>query len=116
MNIKGKLQVWAAGEPGRPPDWELPLRDCDPFDRPGCRFCPDFVAGHADLSLGGIGRYAARTFTIVRSERGERMLDDMEADGWITRLRAEEEDPAAVSLIARMASRQQGRWPGPGEG
>jgi len=116
MNIKGKLQVWAAGEPGRPPDWELPLRDCDPFDRPGCRFCPDFVAGHADLSLGGIGRHAARTFTIVRSERGERMLDDMEADGWITRLRAEEEDPAAVSLIARMASRQQGRWPGPGEG
>jgi len=116
MNIKGKLQVWTAGEPGRPPDWELPLRDCDPFDRPGCRFCPDFVAGHADLSLGGIGRHAARTFTIVRSERGERLLDDMERDGWITRLRAEEEDPAALSLIARMASRQQGRWPGPGGG
>jgi coenzyme F420 hydrogenase subunit beta len=103
--------VWTAGERGRPPGWELPLRDCDPFDRPGCRFCPDFVAGHADLSLGGIGRHAARTFTIVRSERAERLLADMERGGWITRLPAEEDDPAAVALIRRMASRQRGRWP-----
>lgn len=111
MNIKGRLQVWAAGEGGRPPGWEIPLRDCDPFDRPGCRDCPDFVAGHADLSLGGIGRHARRTFTIVRSERAERLLADMERDGWITRLPAEEEDPEAVALVRRMASRQMRRWP-----
>ncbi len=111
MNIKGKLQVWTTGERGGTPDLEVPLRDCDPFDRPGCRCCPDFTAGHADLSLGGIGRHAARTFAIVRSERAERLLADMERDGWITMLPAQEDDPAAVSLIGRLASRQRGRWP-----
>jgi coenzyme F420 hydrogenase subunit beta len=111
MNIKGKLQVWGMGGTDRPPDWEVPLRDCDPFDRPGCRYCPDFSAGHADLSLGGIGRHAARTFAIVRSERAERLLAQMERDGWVTRLPAEEVDPAAVALIRRMAARQRGRWP-----
>jgi coenzyme F420 hydrogenase subunit beta len=112
MNVKGRLQVWAGDRRGAPPDWEVALRDCDPFDRPGCRCCPDFAAAHADLSLGGVGRHAARTFTIVRSERAERLLADMQRDGWITMLPAREDDPAAVSLIARMASRQRSRWPG----
>lgn len=119
MNIKGRLQVWTTHERGAPPAMEVPLRDCDPFDRPGCRCCPDFTAGHADLSLGGIGRHAARTFAIVRSERAERLLADMERDGWIAVLSAQEDDPAAVSLIRRLASRQRGRWlegGGPGSG
>jgi coenzyme F420 hydrogenase subunit beta len=116
MNIKGRLMVWAAGERGPTPDLEVPLRDCDPFDRPGCRYCPDFTAGHADLSLGGIGRHASRTFTIVRSERAERLLADMERAGWITMLPADEDDPAAVSLVRRLAARQRGRWPGGGPG
>jgi coenzyme F420 hydrogenase subunit beta len=111
MNIKGRLQVWATDERGAAPDLEVPLRDCDPFDRPGCLHCPDFTAGHADLSLGGIGRLPDRTFTIVRSERAERLLADMERDGWITMLPGPEEDPAAVALIGRLASRQRGRWP-----
>lgn len=111
MNIKGKLQVWATRTRGSAPDLEVPLRDCDPFDRPGCRCCPDFAAGHADLALGGIGRYPDRTFTIVRSERAERLLAAMESDGRITMLPAREDDPAAVTLIGRMASRQRGRWP-----
>jgi len=111
MNIKGKLQVWASRARVAAPDLEVSLRDCDPFDRPGCRCCPDFAAGHADLSLGGIGRYPDRTFTIVRTERAERLLAAMESDGRITMLPAREDDPAAVALIGRMASRQRRRWP-----
>jgi len=114
MNIKGRLQVWSTPDREAPPDFELPLRDCDPFDRPGCRYCPDFTAGHADLSLGGIGRHADRTFVIVRTERAERLLAAMESDGWITLVPAEEDDPAAVALVRRMASRQRARWPGEG--
>jgi coenzyme F420 hydrogenase subunit beta len=112
INIKGRLQVWSTHDRAAPPDLEVPLRDCDPFDRPGCRYCPDFAAGHADLSLGGIGRYADRTFVIVRTERAERLLAAMESDGWINLVPAEEEDPAAVALVRRMASRQRVRWPG----
>jgi coenzyme F420 hydrogenase subunit beta len=114
MNIKGKLQVWSTHDREAPPDLEVPLRDCDPFDRPGCRYCPDFAAGHADLSLGGIGRRADRTFVIVRTERAERLLADMERDGWITLVPVEAEDPAAVALVRRMALRQRARWPGEG--
>jgi len=112
MNIKGRLQVWSTSGRGSPPDLEVPLRECDPFDRPGCRRCPDFTAGHADLSLGGIGRHSDRTFVIVRTERAERLLAEMERDGWITLGPAEEEDPAAVALVQRMALRQRPRWPG----
>lgn len=112
MNIKGRLQVWSRSSRGNPPDLEVPLRECDPFDRPGCLRCPDFIAGHADLSLGGIGRFADRTLVIVRTERAERLLARMESDGWITLVPAEEEDPAAIALVRRMALRQRPRWPG----
>lgn len=110
VNIKGRLQVWTGAEKGCPPFGEIPLRDCDPYERPGCRCCPDFTAAHADLSLGGVGREGGRTFTIVRSERGERLLDDMHRAGLLGRVPAEE-DPAAIGLVRRMAARQRLRWP-----
>jgi coenzyme F420 hydrogenase subunit beta len=110
MNIKGRLQVWAGRGGGAGPDVEVPLKECDPFERPGCRRCPDFTAEHADLSLGGIGRHAGTTLTIVRSDGGADLLEAMERDGWITVRDAEVEDPDAVALIARMAARQRRRW------
>jgi coenzyme F420 hydrogenase subunit beta len=110
MNIKGRLQVWTGASDVSPPDHEVPLKECDPFDRPGCRHCPDFTAEHADVSLGGIGRYSRMTLAIVRSERGARLLEAMEGDGWITVRPAGEDDPDAVALVTRLAARQRRRW------
>ncbi len=110
MNIKGKLQVWTGSSWVGPPDLEVALKECDPFDRPGCRHCPDFTAAHADISLGGIGRHARMTLAIVRSDLGANLLAAMEHDGWIRLRDAAADDPEAVALVTRMASRQRRRW------
>jgi coenzyme F420 hydrogenase subunit beta len=114
LNIKGKLQVWH-GEPGNPEPalTEIPLAECHQYSRPGCRFCPDFTAEHADISLGGIGKHPRTTLAIVRSELAEGLLSEMEQGERITMRRAAEDDPEAIALITRMATRQRKRWPVP---
>jgi coenzyme F420 hydrogenase subunit beta len=111
VNIKGRLQVWHTDSEGEPSFLEVPLSKCSPFTRPGCLHCPDFAAEHADVSLGGIGKYAGRTLTISRTALGDQLLTDMERDGWIKVIDAAEEDPAAMSLIHKMAAAQRRRWP-----
>lgn len=112
VNIKGRLQVWYDDPPtGNGSYLEVPLRECREYTRPGCVHCPDFTAEHADLSLGGIGKYAGKTLVIVRSDLGQELLGNMERDGWISVADAAKQDPEAVSLIHRMAARQRERWP-----
>ena len=111
VNIKGRLQVWHTDSDNEPAFLEVPLSECGAFTRPGCNGCPDFAAEHADVSLGGIGKYAGRTLTITRSELGDELLTAMERDGWITASDAHQDDPGAVALIHKMAARQRKRWP-----
>ena len=111
VNIKGKLQVWHSDPMDEPAYVEVPLSECREFTRPGCMKCPDFAAEHADLSLGGIGKYAGRTLTITRSELGDELITEMEHDGWIKVTDATEEDPGAVALIHKLATQQRKRWP-----
>jgi len=111
VNIKGRLQVWHTDAQDEPAFLEVPLSECRDFTRPGCMHCPDFAAEHADLSLGGIGKYAGRTLTITRSELGDEILTSMERAGLITVSDAVEDDPGAVALIHKMATLQRKRWP-----
>jgi coenzyme F420 hydrogenase subunit beta len=114
INIKGRLQVWYQDSPDGAPGYsEIPLKECREYTRPGCMHCPDFTAEHADISLGGIGKNAGSTLTIVRSDLGEELVANMERDGWITVSDAHREDPDAVALVRKMAGRQRKRWPVP---
>lgn len=111
VNIKGRLQVWHTDSDDQPAFLEVPLSECREFTRPGCNSCPDFAAEHADVSLGGIGKYAGKTLTITRSELGDELVTAMERDGWITLSDAITDDPGAVELVRKMATRQRKRWP-----
>jgi len=112
INIKGRLQVWHENAGTGAPEYvEIPLKECNEYTRPGCLHCPDFSAQHADISLGGIGKNAGTTLTIVRSELGEEILTKMERDGLVTVTDATEDDPDAIALILKMARRQRKRWP-----
>ena len=111
VNIKGRLQVWHQEGGNGSSYLEVPLSKCREFTRPGCIHCPDFGAEHADLSLGGIGKFAGRTLVIVRTELGEQILNDMEQSELITVADALENDPDAVALIRRLATQQRQRWP-----
>ncbi len=106
MNIKGVFQVWANDGSYH----EIPLKEAHAWTREGCTMCPDFAAQHADISTGGIGAFNDWTLTIVRTERGRSLLDDMAAAGAIE-TRPGDDDPGAITLLHKLARVSRKRWP-----
>jgi coenzyme F420 hydrogenase subunit beta len=106
INIKGVFQVWMRDGTYR----EVPLKEGHAWTREGCKLCPDFAAEHADISCGGIGELADWTLTVVRSEAGQEVLDEMVAAGALE-TRPGEEDPGALKLMRRLSVASRRRWP-----
>lgn len=106
MNIKGKLQIWTHDDRYV----EVPLKECHAYTREGCKMCPDFAAEHADISTGGIGAYNDWTLTIVRTDTGRELIEKMVADGAIE-TRPGDDDPGAIELMNKLATKQRARWP-----
>ncbi|HEX9991921.1 MAG TPA: Coenzyme F420 hydrogenase/dehydrogenase, beta subunit C-terminal domain [Acidimicrobiales bacterium] len=106
VNIKGVFQVWM-----RNGDYhEIPLKECHAWTRDGCKLCPDFAAEHADISTGGIGRFNDWTLTIVRTDLGREVVTRMIADGSL-QARPGDDDPGAIALLHKLATRSRKRWP-----
>jgi coenzyme F420 hydrogenase subunit beta len=107
VNVKGKFILWrrSTGE-----QVDIPLKEMHAFTREGCKLCPDFAAEHADISTGGLGQSDGWTLTVVRTERGSEWMKELADAGWIT-VRPGSEDPAAVALMGKLASKQRKRWP-----
>lgn len=105
VDIKGKLLVWRRSTGERV---DIPLRQLRPFTRQGCRLCPDFAASLADLSTGGLGQQDGWTLTIVRTQRGADWLRGA-ADAGAIQVRPGEEDPAAIALLAKLATKSRQR-------
>ena len=111
MNIKGVFQIWTQDGGYH----EIPLKECHDWTREGCLYCPDFAAEHADISTGGIGKFADWTLTIVRTELGREIMQRMLADGSIESKSADE-DPGAIKLMHRLSEKSRERWPAWAEG
>jgi coenzyme F420 hydrogenase subunit beta len=107
VNVKGKFILWrkSTGE-----QIDIPLKEMHAFTREGCKLCPDFAAEHADISTGGLGQSDGWTLTIVRTERGSEWIKELVDAGWIT-VRPGSEDPAAIALMGKLATKQRKRWP-----
>jgi coenzyme F420 hydrogenase subunit beta len=106
VNVKGKLLFYT--DDGQ--EHTFSLKESHAYTRPGCTRCPDFAAEHADISFGGLGQREGWTLTIIRTERGQDVWDRAVADG-VVEWRPGAEDPAAIELMTRLASRQRARWP-----
>ena len=106
MNIKGVFQIWMRDGSYH----EINLKECHAWTRDGCNHCPDFAAEHADIATGGLGQRDGWTLAVVRTARGEAWLVEAEAAGVVT-VRPGEEDPAALALMAKLATRSRERWP-----
>jgi len=107
INIKGVFQIWCHDGSYH----EVPLKAGHAWTREGCTSCPDFAAEHADISAGGIGELKDWTLTVVRSELGEEIIDEMVEAGAIE-VRPGEDDPGALTLMRRLSSASRRRWPG----
>jgi coenzyme F420 hydrogenase subunit beta len=105
VNIKGKLLFYTKdGE-----ELTYSLKQSHEFTRPGCLHCPDFAAEHADISLGGLGQGEGWTLTVIRTDKGRDIWDRAVADG-VVEWRPSSEDPAALSLMAKLAAKSRERW------
>ncbi len=107
VNVKGKFQIWrkSTGE-----QIDIPLKECHPYTREGCKLCPDFAAQHADISTGGLGQLGGWTLTIVRTERGAEWMKALADSGWIE-TRPGAEDPGAIELMRKLSAKSRKRWP-----
>ena len=104
INIKGKYLVWTRDGGYH----EVPLKPFHEFTRPGCTFCPDFAAQHADIATGGIGAHDDYTLTIVRTARGEEWLQGVIDAGLVE---TAEVDDVAANLLTKLSTWSRRRWP-----
>ncbi|MCW3980528.1 MAG: Coenzyme F420 hydrogenase/dehydrogenase, beta subunit C-terminal domain [Candidatus Bathyarchaeota archaeon] len=101
MNIKGKILVsLTSGETK-----SIPLSEAKQYARVSCGRCSDFSAELADISTGGLG-LSGWTFTILRTEKGERIFDEAVASGALE-TRSVDEEPFAQSLLRKLSERKQ---------
>jgi coenzyme F420 hydrogenase subunit beta len=106
INIKGAFQIWCRDGSYH----EVPLKEAYAWARQGCKLCPDFAAEHADISAGGIGALSDWTLTVVRSDLGQEVIDEMVAGGALE-VRPGEDDPGALALMGRLSTVSRRRWP-----
>lgn len=123
VNIKGRLLVsvppgregglrdgTVAGTEARivePGLVEVPLKECKPFARPACHWCPDFSAELADISAGGLG-LDGWTVAVVRTELGADWLHAAAGDG-VLELRPASDFPDALATRDRLSRIQRRR-------
>lgn len=103
VNVKGKVIVTL--DDGT--DVDIPLKEARPYANEWCHHCPDFAAEHADLSCGGLGM-EGWTMILVRTERGEDFMNRAVEAG-ILEVRAAEEEPGALEVMERLATKQRQR-------
>ena len=106
VNVKGAFQIWLHNGDFH----EISLKECHAWTREGCTMCPDFAAEHADISTGGIGVFNDWTLTIVRTELGRAIMQQMVAEG-VIETRPGDDDPGAIALLHKLAKKSRERWP-----
>ena len=107
FNVKGKVQIYKkSGELV-----ELGLRKAQEYARPECHHCGDFSGELADISCGGVGTHNW-TIVVVRTRRGEEVIEAMVRDG-LLELRSMDEFESSMKVLIRLARRQRARVPVP---
>ncbi len=70
---KGECEVTVKGR-----HYKTKITNLEEIVRDSCRYCDDFTARLADISVGSVGSAEGYCTVIVRSERGEQLLDLIE--------------------------------------
>jgi coenzyme F420 hydrogenase subunit beta len=107
FNVKGKVLVYKKdGEVV-----EMSLHKAQEYARPECHHCGDFTAELADISCGGVA-CMDWTITVLRSQRGEALFDDMVQRG-LLETRPMEEFENSMKVMLRLTKKQRERVPVP---
>jgi len=101
INIKAKILVTTKSGELK----VIPLKDAKQYTRKSCTICTDFSAELADISVGGLG-LSGWTFTILRTKKGEELIDNAVRKGFL-RTRSVEEEKGAFDLLLRLSKRKR---------
>jgi len=71
---KGKFLAYIAGK-----EFSCKIRELSDAAEKGCHFCDDFTSMLADVSVGSVGSQSGYSTVIVRSEKGKRLLENLDA-------------------------------------
>jgi coenzyme F420 hydrogenase subunit beta len=107
FNVKGKVLIYK--KDGEMVD--MPLKRAQEYARPECHHCGDFTGEVADISCGGVGSMEW-TITILRTEKGERIFDELVREGRVE-TRPMDEFENSMKILIRLAKRQHERVPVP---
>jgi coenzyme F420-reducing hydrogenase beta subunit len=89
---KGKFIASVNGK-----EYSCRVRELESLVREGCGFCNDLVSRLADISIGSIGSPDGYSTVIIRSVRGERLLDGVQFE----RKEINKDDIAKLAAIKR---------------
>ena len=103
INIKGKILVSTKSGEVK----SIPLKEVKRYTRKSCEFCTDFSAELADISVGGLG-LDGWTFTILRTEKGEKIFNEAVEKGFM-KTKPVEEEQRAYNLLLRLTKVKRAR-------
>ena len=106
FNVKGKVLIHKKDGSLETIPLEEAMRD---YQRPECQHCADFSAELADISCGGVGTDQS-TIVVIRTEVGEKIWRDFEANGEVE-VMSIEDNKRAWNILQRLARRQRNRVP-----
>jgi len=106
FNVKGKVLIHKKDGSLETIPLEEAMRD---YQRPECQHCADFSAELADISCGGVGTDQS-TIVVIRTEAGEQIWRDFEANGEVEVMPIED-NKRAWNILQRLARRQSNRVP-----
>lgn len=100
INIKGKMLVTTkCGVKS------ISLAEVKQYARKSCRFCDDFSSELADISAGGLG-LDGWTFTIIRTEKGEKLFSTAEKAGFLI-VKPVDEKKYALNLLMKLSRKKR---------
>jgi coenzyme F420 hydrogenase subunit beta len=85
---------------------EIPLKKSRPYVRIGCQVCLDFTAELADISVGAVGTPLKWSTVVVRTKKGEEVVEGAIREGYIEAMPIEKVKPG-IPLIRRISDEKK---------
>ena len=99
----GRFQVLE----GKQVMYKATLKKVADFVRLCCRYCTDFAAEFADISVGSVGSPEGWNTVIVRTERGEKALDKAVKAGVLEVKPLEAEEKTGLNVVIKLAKEKR---------
>lgn len=78
---------------------DVPIKDMKSLARGSCHYCKDYTAEYADISVGSVGSPSGRSTTIIRSNKGSKLFDDLVKAGIVEFKQIDEVKPGLEILM-----------------